>query len=451
MGGGREGRGAGQEALREAAGAARRSRARMLAALRWVERLGGLSAEARGRWDVALARYRRERALLDEEAARDWTLSRGRLAEVLRARREAHGKLREALDGALAALAALATLAESGARPGREGEVAGEGGEGGEGGDGEARLGAPATPEEGEVLLVYHPVRAGWVGFAVTAGEVRARRLGEVDSGAPEAQLAAQLLAPFGDLLQRSRRLRVAAFGALERVDVHALPWEGEPVVARWPVVYGLDLREGGLRVAGGAVRASRRAILVADPRGDLPAARREARAVRAALEGRGAGWQAAYLEGAAATHRAVRDALDVEGATLFHYAGHGVFAGRDGWESGLPLAEGGWLTLGDIMALPRVPERVILSGCETGRSGEEPTSGGLGLAQAFAVGGALEILAAVRPVEDALAERMMTGVHEAMGVDPALGLPEALRAAQLAVVREGNKVDWQSFRAIVP
>ena len=72
---------------------------------------------------------------------------------------------------------------------------------------------------------------------------------------------------------------------------------------------------------------------------------------------------------GAEASPAAVRRAI--EQAALLHYAGHGDFAGETGWESALRLADDGQLTLPDILALDRVPSTVVLSGCETGRSGD--------------------------------------------------------------------------------
>ncbi|KYF91717.1 hypothetical protein BE20_13915 [Sorangium cellulosum] len=186
---------------------------------------------------------------------------------------------------------------------------------------------------------------------------------------------------------------------------------------------------------------------MVADPQRDLPAARREADAVAAALEGQGRAVE--RLSGGVATHAAVASALEQPGIALFHYAGHGFFGGIDGWDSGLPLAGGGQLAVSDILALRRAPAQVVLSGCDTARTGAAPGARGLGLglAQAFLVAGAGSVIAATRPVDDALAERMMVALVAAGQEDPGA----QLREATLAALRATPSSDWASFRALVP
>ncbi|HTN91752.1 MAG TPA: CHAT domain-containing protein [Sorangium sp.] len=440
---------------RRALRAARRSRALALAALRWIDGIEALGGEERARWESALAAYRDARAAFDEEGRDDWRLSSDEL-EAARAARASRGRsIRALLDEALFLARrgepALAELAE-----------------------------APALAE-GELMLVLHPIRDGWAGFAVSRGGVVARRLPALDLSSPAAALSAGLLAPFAAPLRAAVRLRVAAHGELDRIDFHALPWDGAPLVARMPVTYGLDLPERGARPAGGAgairsagaagvppaagaagatrpadaASAPRAALVVADPRRDLPAARREADAVARALEGRGL--RVERLSGGLATHRAVAGALEQPGIELFHYAGHGFFGGLDGWDSGLALAGGSELAVGDILALRRAPARVVLSGCDTARTEASPGARGLGLglAQALLVAGARSVIAATRPVDDALAERVMAALYagEQPGEQPGEQRdPGAqLREATLAALRADPSCDWASFRALVP
>ncbi|WP_438010043.1 CHAT domain-containing protein [Sorangium sp. So ce321] len=423
---------------RRALRAARRSRALALAALRWIDGIEALGGEERARWESAFAAYRDARAAFDEEGRDDWRLSSDEL-EAARVTRASRGRsIRALLDEALFLARrgepALAELAD-----------------------------APALAE-GELMLVLHPIRDGWAGFAVSRGDVMARRLPALDLSAPAAELAAGLLAPFAAPLRAATRLRVAAHGELDRIDFHALPWEGAPLVDRMPVTYGLDLPERGARPAdaagaprpadaAGAPRptdaagAPRSALVVADPRRDLPAARREADAVARALEGRGL--RVERLSGGLATHRAVAGALEQPGIELFHYAGHGFFGGLDGWDSGLALAGGSELAVGDILALRRAPARVVLSGCDTARTEASPGARGLGLglAQALLVAGARSVIAATRPVDDALAERVMAALYAGEQQDPGA----QLREATLAALRADPSCDWASFRALVP
>ncbi|WP_437818399.1 CHAT domain-containing protein [Sorangium sp. So ce1078] len=400
--------------------AARRSRALALAALRWVDRLESLDGEARARWESALAAYRRERAALDEEGRDDWRLSSDELDAARAARAARSRSIRALFDEALLLV--------------RRGEPAA------------VEPGEAPLLDQGELMLVFHPLREGWAGFAVTRDGVAARRLPALDLAAPAGELAARLLAPFEVALRAAGRLRVAPYGELDLIDVHALPWDGAPLVARMPVVYGLDLPGRAARGAAGA-GAARGALVVADPQRDLPAARREADAVASALEGQGRAVE--RLSGGLATHAAVVGALEQPGIALFHYAGHGFFGGVDGWDSSLPLAGGGKLAVSDILALRRAPAQVVLSGCDTARTGAAPGARGLGLglAQAFLVAGAGSVIAATRPVDDALAERMMVALVAAGQDEPGA----QLREATLAALRATPSSDWASFRALVP
>src|SRR6185295_4208035 len=133
-----------------------------------------------------------------------------------------------------------------------------------------------------------------------------------------KAALGEQVLAPFADRLRRARRVRLLPYGALAEVDLHDLPFEGRPLIAGRPVVYGLDLAAPALPAAARPAAGSGplRATVVADPRGDLPHARSEAKSVAAALRD---GCTVDPLEGEHATLSALLLALG--GSDLLHYA----------------------------------------------------------------------------------------------------------------------------------
>ncbi len=402
----------------EAFEVARRARSRMLRGLRQRDRLASLSAAEQERWDRVITEYQTLRAELDAAAAADWRLPADRLSRARAERASRHRELRRVLDQALAIL--------------------------------DARGSPPSSlppPGAGEVVLAFHPMLRGWVGFAATPGGVAARRL-EVPEDALDrpAELAALLLEPFATEIAGARRVRVLPYGVLRAVDFHALPFAGDVLLAARPVVYGLDLQASSPPPRK-APATPNQALIVADPNGNLPAARAEAEAVRRALEDGAGEWTVQVLEGPRAHGDAVRQAL--ARASLFHYAGHGAFAGRGGWESALPLAEGTRLTLGDVLALERAPEWVVLSGCETGRSSREAPVETVGLAQAFLAAGSGRVIAAVRPVGDRAAAALVAALYEDAGAAPDLG--PALRRAQLAWRRAEPAADWPSFRVFEP
>jgi CHAT domain-containing protein len=167
---------------------------------------------------------------------------------------------------------------------------------------------------------------------------------------------------------------------------------------------------------------------------------------VRDALSSSAAGWQVDPLIGRAADANAVADAL--RRVDLLHYAGHATVSGAGGWESALPLAGQTRLTLGDLLASPRVPTWVVLSGCETGRTAAVAPVATLGLAHAFLLAGARGVVATSRPVTDRTAEKLLTELYG--GWNGQMDLSTLLRQAQLAV-RHDPATDWQSFRFYEP
>jgi CHAT domain-containing protein len=218
------------------------------------------------------------------------------------------------------------------------------------------------------------------------------------------------------------------------------LPFRGDILLASRPVIYGLDLA-----VPTGGQPPGRRALVVADPLGNLPAAVREADVVTAAL--RGQSWTTDSLRGEKAEEGAVRRALGQ--VDLLHYAGHGTFSGFGGWESVLPLAGSTRLTLGDVLTLGRAPRWVVLSGCETGQSSADAPVEGLGLAQAFLLAGSRSVIAATRPVGDRAAEGLFAELYQHWG--PAPDLAVLLQRAQLALRQRAPGAGWASFRLFEP
>jgi CHAT domain-containing protein len=136
--------------------------------------------------------------------------------------------------------------------------------------------------------------------------------------------------------------------------------------------------------------------------------------------------------------------------ARLFHYAGHGVFAGFAGWDSELPLAESSRLTLGDVLSLRPPPAWVVLSSCDAGRSSEEAPGEGIGLANAFLLAGSRVVVAATRPVADLSTKDLMLELYH--GWQSGEDLPHHLQRAQLACRRrDPSAAAWASFRLLVP
>ncbi|MEP7010738.1 MAG: CHAT domain-containing protein [Acidobacteriota bacterium] len=405
--------------LAEALSAARRSRARVLRQIETEGRIERLAGPERERWQEAVGGFRAARRDCDEKAANDWAAPEDRL-KMIRSERESHcTQAEEDLEAAVAHLGLSATTGASESfRP----------------------------PISGELLLAFHPLDDGWVAFAEEGTEISFHRF-ELPSSAlgNPKDLAARLFTPFADEIRRARRIRLLPYGSLREVDLHALPFDGAPLLTGRPVVYGLDL------VNRPAVEASTEtkptALVIGDPRGDLPLSRKEVAGVGSALAD--GGWQVDTESGDDATVNRLLEALPR--ISLLHFAGHGVAGSADG---------GGELLLGgeerllatEILNLSRVPAQIVLSGCETGRADPGAAVEGLGLAQAFLLRGASQVVAAIRTVPDEDAAALFEAFYRPppRGASD-LDLAKRLVRAQADALRKNPKSAAVSFRVFEP
>jgi hypothetical protein len=397
----------------EALRAARRSRARVPRQVEVAARIEAFSGPARRTYTAAVGRYLDARRRCDEEETDDWRLPADRLTAARAARISFCASVEVGLETSLASLG-LAPEHRS-----------------------EEEFRAPAADE---LILAYHPLPTGWVAFAADASGLEARRFTLPAALPAEAELGPILLQPFASRLHQAKRVRVLAYGPLLAVGFHALPFDGTPLIASLPVVYGLDLQ--GREAAPAA--AGRGALVVADPRTDLRGARDEAVQVQRALAA--AGWSVSSLVGDAASTDRVRSALPA--AALFHFGGHGVAGGAE--EGGeLLLAGGGRLTTAVVLALNRTPARVVLAGCETGVADASAAAESFALADAFLVRGSRQVVAASRPVPDAATARLFADFYAGeTGTSPDLA-----RLLQLAQIAALNRADpaAASFRVLEP
>ena len=177
--------------------------------------------------------------------------------------------------------------------------------------------------------------------------------------------------------------------------------------------------------MARSAPRLPREAVVVADPAGDLPHARKEGAAVDKAL----AGFGVRRLTGSEATRVAVLGALD--GAPVFHFAGHGVLRPAQPWDAHLRLAGGEALSLADVLSARPALGVVVLSGCDTAAVSVSGRDDLVGLPEALLASGARSVVATVREVPDEAARRFVARFYAADGARrPAHALRAAAKAA---------------------
>jgi len=399
-----------QQAARQAVAVARQSLVGFVRAFQWVDQVEGLAPEARKRWDEAVGAYRQERATLEEKAA-----ARGPGAGSLEMERAA---LRSALDRALAELGSKNQKGDS------------------------ASTNLAALPGPDEAFVVVHSVLDAQAGLLVKeGGAVEVRRLITLPPDAPANRIAEAWLSPFQLGLEKVRRVRLILPADIAKTDWHALPFKGAPLIEHAEVEYSLDL---GARPS--SVNTGKVALVIADPTEDLPGARASTNSVVSALEARGL--QVKTLVGQAATHEAVRDALEDPSVRFLHYAGHASFDGPDGLEASLRLARRGRFSVADIMALQHVPAVVVLAGCDTARIATgEAVGHGLGLAQAFVLKGSRAAVASPRPLGDTFAQEATKRLYaEPIEREPSV----AFRAAVRALRQAAPEGEWASLRLLV-
>ena len=139
--------------------------------------------------------------------------------------------------------------------------------------------------------------------------------------------------------------------------------------------------------------------------------------------------WDGArVLTGADANAAAVSElAASVD---VLHVAAHGRHSSENALFSGLQLADGPWFGY-DIDQLRQVPDVVLLSACEVGRSTVRWGGELIGMTTAWLHAGARRVIASAAAVNDGAAYDVLVAVHQqlAAGVEPAAALAAAVPA----------------------
>jgi CHAT domain-containing protein len=154
-------------------------------------------------------------------------------------------------------------------------------------------------------------------------------------------------------------------------------------------------------------------------------------RVVRAEAEVRGAAeaWRSApVLAGHEATAASVSDLAGR--VDVLHLAAHGRHSAENPLFSGLELADGPWFGY-DIDQLPAVPDVVLLSACEVGRSSVRWGEELIGMTAAWLHAGARTVVASPAAVNDVAAHDALVRLHQALvsGTDPAAALAGTIAA----------------------
>lgn len=299
--------------------------------------------------------------------------------------------------------------------------------------DSEARVESGPGLEPGEpsrATLLVHPLPHGLLLVASRNSAVEFREIPGALDRERDDELAARIAGAAAPLLAGAPRVHLYVHRTLA-----ALPLD-RSLAARLgvPIAFAVDAPP---RDRGAPCRGERRALLVANPQQNLWAASATARAIQRDLAR--IGFQVDTLEGPEATRAAVEAHLTDPCTALLQYDGHGVAAAEladDRAGDALVLAGGELLTASDVLGLPRVPQAVVLNGCTTA------APGGLGLARAFVLAGAGQVVASLGAIAADEAARLATQLFAAAPRGPAdLDLVSVFARATPAVAPAGLRV----------
>jgi tetratricopeptide (TPR) repeat protein len=256
------------------------------------------------------------------------------------------------------------------------------------------------------------------------------KRLGRAAADGSVGELAERLsriLLPPGTLPPPGTAVYLVTDAVLEQVPFALLPQQRRPLIERHPLTFVPSLNALAALVER-APRHGGRAVVLADPEGDLPAAAEEGREVAARLNVR-------PLLGREATRAAL---LGAGGARLLHVAAHAEISHRGPW---LATADGP-VGVDALSSPPLGPEVVVLATCVSAGARGRGMWGSL--AAAFLASGSRRVVATVRSVEDRAARETIARFYAEGGErDPALALARAIRS----LVREGrDPAAWTPF-----
>ena len=228
--------------------------------------------------------------------------------------------------------------------------------------------------------------------------------------------LGAALLAPVLAVAETASRLVLTVPGALGGIPWGMLPqMTGMPFVLATSVSRWFDDRS--------VERRARSAGFAAGPR--VPRAEEETRIAASAWH------NATLLTGPDARVDAVTALADR--VDILHIAAHGRHTVDNPLFAGFELVDGTLFGY-DVDLIPRVPDTVVLSACELGRSSVRWGEEALGMARVWLHAGTRAVIAAPTVVADDVASALLATVHAGLsaGDDPAIALAAASDATGL-------------------
>lgn len=237
------------------------------------------------------------------------------------------------------------------------------------------------------------------------------------------------IFSPLRATLEGHHRIGIALFGDLQEVPPAAVPVNGRQLADTCTITV-LPGLSAAIRLSAPDFPAKPTVLAVGVADEAAPRMEEEARRVASPFPG------ASVLTGAEATTEAVLAALPH--ADLVHLSTHHVHSDLHPMSSRLRLTDR-WVTARELVAHIRPGCRIVLAGCESGRSGGGNVEDRLGIVRALLARGVREVAASLTPLHDATAARLFAALYEHLAAAGRTAtLAGALRAAQGDLEKEG-------------
>jgi len=392
--------------------ALRSAHAQLLQSVQWQDRIQNLNEAERLQWQANLGHFQQLRKDLEELRKSSWTipttLKDKHNAELVALEAQTASALHQTLQG----------LGFSPTNQLRDRSL-----------------------KVGELELTYFQGRDGWLSFVRSSTGLKVVRLSALEMDSDPKNLGKLLLQPLSDSIRAATAISILPTGKLSEVDFHSLKIDGKTLIELAPVTYQTGIPYQASQKPSVDLT---RAVVVADPSGNLSQARQEASYAQEVLQ-RMSGGPIDTLEGSEVTVTRLKGKL-MDG-TFLHYAGHGVFDDTNASRSALLLANDTRLDLKDILALPSSPETVVLSACDTAKTDAQRIFNHLGIAQSFLSAGSSRVIAAARPVDDEVGNQLMVSFYKHL--EGTKDLAASLQQAQIETMTKFPGSDWATYRLI--
>lgn len=270
--------------------------------------------------------------------------------------------------------------------------------------------------------------------------ELSAQLTRRQDAEAILTRLASQLLIPYLQRIPAGEMICIIPGGPFMHLPFAALPYQGDRLVQRNPLVMLPSLSMLALWDGQENSDAIKSALILGDSMGDLAGAHQEAQTVAQLLNGD-------LMLG----REVVRQQLwrRISDCDLIHVACHARYHPDEPQLSGFFLADGSIFSARDLQRRRLQARLCVLSACESGvvqvQAGDELS----GLSVSFIYSGLPSVVSTLWRVPDRDTQNLMVAFYEAL-IREKMNLAEALQIAQVAVLSNSNAshpYHWAAFQ----